>query len=109
MLVWPQTQQTYCALFCSITKYYDRINKKEIMSITSNTAEVLNDLIKINNDRIEGYQKAIEQLESNDTDLNNLFTGFIVQSRELKSALESEVNTLGGEIEKGTTASGKIY
>jgi len=79
------------------------------MSIASNTAEVLNDLIQINNDRIEGYQKAIEQLESTDTDLKNLFTGFITQSQELKSALQNEVSSLGEEVDHGTTASGKIY
>jgi len=84
-------------------------NKNTTMSITSNTAEVLNDLIKINNDRIEGYQKAIEQLESTDRDLNNLFNTFIAQSQELKSALENEVSKLGGEVEDGTTTSGKIY
>jgi len=55
------------------------------MSIASNTAEVLNDLIQINNDRIEGYQKAIEELKATDTDLTNLFTGFITQSQTLKS------------------------
>jgi len=79
------------------------------MSIASNTAEVLNDLIQINNDRIEGYQKAIEQLEPTDTDLINLFNGFINQSQELKSALQNEVFSLGEEIDTGTTASGKIY
>jgi len=79
------------------------------MSIATNTAEVLNDLIQINNDRVEGYQKAIEQLEPTDTDLRNLFTSFITQSQELKSALQNEVLTLGEDIDMGTTASGKIY
>lgn len=79
------------------------------MSITSNTAEVLNDLVKINNDRIEGYQKAIQQLESSDQDLKNLFESFVSQSGELKSALENEISKLGGEVESGTTTSGKIY
>lgn len=79
------------------------------MSTASNTAEVLNDLIQINNDRIEGYQKAIEELDSVDADLNNLFKSFITQSQELKSALQSEVSLLGEEVDTGTTVSGKIY
>lgn len=79
------------------------------MSTTSNTVEVLNDLIEINNDRIEGYQKANEELKGTDTDLHNLFTSFITQSTDLKLALEAEIATLGGEIETGTTTSGKIY
>lgn len=79
------------------------------MSVSSNTIEVLNDLIQINNDRIEGYQKANEELKATDTDLHNLFTSFITQSTDLKLALESEIAALGGEIETGTTTSGKIY
>lgn len=79
------------------------------MSIANNTAEVLNDLIQINNDRIEGYKKAMEELKATDTDLQTLFSGFISQSQELKAALELEVASLGEEIVMGTTASGKIY
>jgi uncharacterized protein (TIGR02284 family) len=79
------------------------------MSNISKTVEVLNDLIQINNDRIEGYQKANEELKATDTDLHNLFTSFITQSTDLKLALEAEIATLGGEIETGTTTSGKIY
>lgn len=79
------------------------------MSTASNTAEVLNDLIQINNDRIAGYQKALEELDSADVDLSNVFNSFITQSRELKSALQSEVSSLGEEIDTGTTVSGKIY
>ena len=36
-------------------------------------AEVLNDLVKINNDRVEGYRKAIEELKPEDFDLRTLF------------------------------------
>lgn len=79
------------------------------MSNINKTVEVLNDLIQINNDRIEGYQKANEELKATDTDLHNLFTSFITQSTDLKLALEAEIATLGGEIETGTTTSGKIY
>lgn len=79
------------------------------MSLASTTADVLNDLIQINNDRIEGYQKAIEELKSTDSDLQHLFNTFIAQSSTIKLALESEVATLGEEIDTGTTTSGKIY
>ena len=79
------------------------------MSISNKTVDVLNDLIQINNDRIEGYQKAIEELSDTDTDLYNLFTSFITQSTELKLTLETQIAVLGGEIETGTTTSGKIF
>jgi len=35
--------------------------------------EVLNDLIKINNDRIAGYEKAAENVEKSDVMLKTLF------------------------------------
>lgn len=72
-------------------------------------AEALNDLIQINNDRIDGYEKAIKELKAEDTDLKNAFLGYIDQSRNLKNALGTEVEVLGAEMEDGTTASGKIY
>jgi uncharacterized protein (TIGR02284 family) len=72
-------------------------------------AEILNDLIEINNDRIVGYQKAMEELRVEDGDLKQLFTEMIRQSNQNKSDLTQEVQVLGLEAERGTTASGKIY
>src|SRR5882672_6487155 len=71
--------------------------------------EVLNDLIQINNDRIAGYEKAVKELKDEDADLKSLFDGMIVESQQLKSDLAHEVQVLRGDIEKGTTESGKIY
>lgn len=61
------------------------------MSIASKTSETLNDLIKINNDRIEGYEKAIKELDTEDTDLQSLFREFCSQSEGLKRELEQNV------------------
>ena len=72
-------------------------------------AEVLNDLIEIQNDRIKGYERAIAELKPEDADLKVLFTRMIGESHKHKLALATEVQALGGEIETGTTASGKIY
>lgn len=71
--------------------------------------EILNDLIQINNDRITGYQKAIEELHVEDADLKSLFVEMVRQSNRHKSALTQEVQVLGEEPEQGTTLSGKIY
>lgn len=72
--------------------------------------EALNDLIKINNDRIEGYQRAIEELpERQDTDLKSLFTNMVSESMEYKRELEALVREYGGSTEEGTTVSGKLY
>lgn len=72
-------------------------------------AEVLNDLIQINNDRIAGYEKAIEELKSEDADLKSLFVRMIGESHKLKMALATEVQALGEDADEGTTNSGKIY
>lgn len=75
---------------------------------TVNT-EILNDLVQINNDRVAGYEKAIEELKPEDSDLKALFVKMIGESHKHKMALATEVQALGEEIEQGTTNSGKIY
>jgi uncharacterized protein (TIGR02284 family) len=79
------------------------------MHTGTETIEVLNDLIQINNDRIVGYEKAIEELKDEDADLKTLFAGMIDESRQAKMDLGKEVQVLGGEMTTGTTTSGKIY
>lgn len=71
--------------------------------------EVLNDLIQINNDRIAGYEKAIDELKPEDSDLKSLFVEMIGQSHKHKASLVQEVQVLGGDADTGTTTSGKIY
>lgn len=72
--------------------------------------EAMNDLIKINNDRIEGYEKAIEELQDGENgDLKTLFSDMISESRKYKSELEQGVIAHGGSTDEGTTTSGKLY
>jgi len=75
---------------------------------TVNT-EILNDLIQINNDRITGYEKAMEELAIQDSDLKSIFSQMIRQSNQIKGALVQEIQLLGVDPETGTTTSGKIY
>ncbi|KQR71780.1 PA2169 family four-helix-bundle protein [Pedobacter sp. Leaf176] len=79
------------------------------MKTTTVTTEVLNDLVQINNDRIEGYEKARQELKDGDQDLKSLFLNMIEESQKYKLALATEVSALGEDIETGTTTSGKIY
>jgi uncharacterized protein (TIGR02284 family) len=79
------------------------------MQNTKETIEVLNDLIQINNDRISGYEKAIKETKPEDEDLKVLFATMIAESHRNKIALATEVQTMGAEVENGTTTSGKIY
>jgi uncharacterized protein (TIGR02284 family) len=79
------------------------------MSNQTANYETLNDLVEINNDRIVGYEKAIEELHPEDSDLKSLFAQMIVESQRLKMELATEVQRYGSDIETGTTNSGKIY
>ena len=79
------------------------------MKTTEVTTEVLNDLVQINNDRIEGYEKARKELKDGDEDLKSLFLNMIEESQKYKLALATEISALGEDIETGTTTSGKIY
>ncbi|WP_183560220.1 PA2169 family four-helix-bundle protein [Mucilaginibacter sp. SP1R1] len=79
------------------------------MENTQATTEVLNDLVQINNDRIEGYERALKQLKDEESDLKSLFTALIGESRRYKIELGTEVEVLGKDIEAGTTTSGKIH
>ena len=74
-----------------------------------NVTGTLNDLIRINNDRVEGYEKAIEELKDGDADLKVLFQRYISESRQYSQELTTEVTRLGGDPAEGTTNSGKVY
>jgi len=79
------------------------------MEILEIKTSVLNDLIQINNDRIEGYKKAVDELNDQDVDLRALFQDMIQESRDCRAELAQEVARVGEVIETGTTNSGKIY
>ena len=79
------------------------------MATNDNLVGVLNDLIRINNDRIEGYQRANNEARDIDMDLRAIFTRMSDESRQYAAELTQEVVKLGGEPATGTTASGKIY
>lgn len=70
---------------------------------------VLNDLVRINNDRVVGYEKAIDELKDEDADLKTLFNRYITESRQNAHELTLEVSRLGGDAAEGTTNSGKVY
>jgi uncharacterized protein (TIGR02284 family) len=76
---------------------------------TTNKAVVdsLNNLIQINNDRIQGYLTASKETE--EQDLKNVFSELMQTSQECRRELSQEVTKLGGEPIEGTTVSGKVY
>jgi uncharacterized protein (TIGR02284 family) len=71
--------------------------------------DVLNDLVQINNDRIDGYQKAIDDSRS-EGEYDDLFSRMIDQSIKYKEQLINEIDTLGGKADRNSnTGSGKVY
>lgn len=79
------------------------------MTHTEELTAALNDLVLINNDRIEGYQNAIESVERQDADLKMLFAKMISNSRDHVRVLSELIRAAGGNVEEGTTTSGKIF
>ncbi len=71
------------------------------------TIDALNELIEINNDRVEGYDTASGETKS--SDLKALFSELSRTSHENLRELRAEVNRLGGQPEEGTRVTGKFF
>ena len=63
----------------------------------------LNDLVKINNDRIQGYEKAIE--DNKDADLDDLFRHYVIQSQNFRSQLADHIVRIDGLAVSDATSS----
>ena len=77
------------------------------MQLNEKLIEALNDLIRINNDRVEGYRKAIEQTE--DTDLKALFQRMREESLTYINHLDGVLEDGGVVPASGTSVYGKLY
>ncbi len=73
------------------------------------TIEVLNDLVRIHNDRIAAYTYALNQCADLEPGLCNTFGDIIADSRFYKEQLEQQIKQLHGDPQKGSTILGKIY
>lgn len=80
-----------------------------IMKTNEVLTETLNDLIRINNDRVNGYEKAADEIRDTDIDLRGIFAKMANDSRDHVRELSNTVVKLGGEPATDTTISGKIY
>lgn len=70
----------------------------------------LNDLVRINNDRIAGYEKAVEDNE--DAQLDDLFRHYIIQSQKFRSQLAEHIVRIDGTAVTDATStdvSSKIH
>jgi uncharacterized protein (TIGR02284 family) len=76
-------------------------------TLEKESVTLLNDLVVMNNDRVEGYEKAAKETE--DAELKALFNSMAAESRKFKTELLTKVESLNGTPATGTTASGKVY
>lgn len=70
----------------------------------------LNDLVKINNDRIQGYEKAVE--DTQDANLDDIFRHNIIQSQQFRSELADHIVRIDGTAVSDATStdvSSKIH
>ncbi len=79
------------------------------MAYTEKTVGILNDLVEINNDRAEGFKKAIVDLKEENTDLKAIFADYAAQSEKFSRELGFIVAGAGEEVEKGESVSGTLH
>lgn len=79
------------------------------MATIEKSAEVLNDLIEINNDRVNGFEKAIADLTDSDSDLKSLFQEYASDSRKNSQELIAIVSRTNNSVDTGTSVSGSIH
>ena len=75
--------------------FFNCYRKQHIMESNQKVTTILNDLIRINHDRIVGYEKAVEELKAEDADLKTLFHRYAQESRQYAEELTHEVTRLG--------------
>lgn len=79
------------------------------MACPENVIDLLNDLLKANNDRIGVYEKVAKQYRNPGTGFKNLFAEMIHQGRQNKAVLGHAILLNGGLIDDEKTHAGKLY
>ncbi|MGZ3871508.1 MAG: DUF892 family protein [Mucilaginibacter sp.] len=79
------------------------------MEISEKAMDVINDLIKINNDRVAGFEKAGTDLEGDDNGLTDIFDKLAGQSQQYVVELTDIAQQYGGNPAEGTSTSGDLH
>lgn len=79
------------------------------METQENTVQVLNDLIEINNDRADGFDRASADLQPENVDLKAVFDKFASDSREYVTQLAGLVGRNGENPDTGNTILGTLH
>jgi len=92
------------------TNENQNINQQQTpMEISEKAMDVINDLIEINNDRVEGFEKAARDLEGQDTGLDTVFNKLASESREYSAQLTAIAQDSGFAPVEGTSTSGALH
>lgn len=78
-------------------------------SITENNTEIINDLIRINNDRVAVYRKAAMELGDEEIELKLLLENIAEQGLQFSDELRKWLGMRDREPVNATTLTGKIY
>jgi uncharacterized protein (TIGR02284 family) len=71
---------------------------------------LLNELVKVNNDRILGYEKAADAIQDiYEVEIKTLFFKMAEESRYYRSKLSAVLSELQGNVVNETTAAGDIF
>lgn len=71
---------------------------------------ILNDLVRVNLDRIEGYELAARMVNNElEAELRSLFYRLADQSREFRNSLNNAILRMGGQPSRSTTTTGDLY
>jgi uncharacterized protein (TIGR02284 family) len=83
--------------------------KTNLYASVKKTLHVLNDLIRINIDRIAGFEKAAHEEKTPDPQLREAFYRMAYEARSYVNDLHARVIGLGGAPVTQATITGKIY
>jgi uncharacterized protein (TIGR02284 family) len=79
------------------------------METFEKSAEIVNNLIELNNDRCDGFEKSLKDLGDGDADLKSLFEYYSQQSRRFSQELTAVAARGGADTETGNSVSGTLH
>ena len=75
----------------------------------SKTVSVLNDLLNITNDRIEGFNKVEDKVWENHSNLKSDYDQMVSESQKMKSELIDLITAKGGSPDDTTSTAGALH
>lgn len=98
----------YCTAAQNIEWHGNGNLLKKIIMENSKTADLINDLIEINNDRVAGFEKATADIKDENIDLKAIFQRYAEQSRKNGQELAALVSNYG-KVENGKSVTGSLH